>query len=379
MLAAMAEDLSRALERLASGDYRPSTFLERGVSVPFTTPVLLGGRIRPGRRRGLECVIANLSGGRGFYVIDWQALSGLGQHTLHDERLLGLLGELPGVTPSVIRAAARQVAAEGFAGRAAAAAVIAAERDRPAERQRLNLLLLHRLVRQTETAEEARIPIESVVGPDQRERARRAIQRAGQILGTTPQAVFGWVEEVTDLLLDIGLPDSPVPARARRQVAAVERMAREVAAWAARTPAARELRVAEVITEVAELTLRCCRIVLGHLDSESASMLHLLRAWREDAARLRLVSERPDWLLDGWALICGLWRDATPASRLSTAWEMALLLPVLPKEAAAWCGIQADWERPRMLQKVVPVRQDWLSGRTLDVIARSERMLGTPA
>ena len=26
---------------------------------------------------------------------------------------------------------------------------------------------------------------------------------------------------------------------------------------------------------------------------------------------------RPDWLLDGWSLICGMWREARPADRLA--------------------------------------------------------------
>src|ERR1700712_5461419 len=51
--------------------YHPTTFLERGVAVPFTTPMLAGTRARPAEKQGLELVIPNPSGGRGVYIMAW--------------------------------------------------------------------------------------------------------------------------------------------------------------------------------------------------------------------------------------------------------------------------------------------------------------------
>ena len=51
----------------------PRTFLEWGVAVPFTTPLLSSGRVRPGRRGRPEMLMANPSGGRGLYVFDLAA------------------------------------------------------------------------------------------------------------------------------------------------------------------------------------------------------------------------------------------------------------------------------------------------------------------
>jgi hypothetical protein len=83
-----------------------------------------------------------------------------------------------------------------------------------------------------------------------------------------------------------------------------------------------------------------------------------------------------DWLLDGWSLICGMWREARPADRLAVSWEMAMLVPVLPREAEAWCGVKADWDSPRQVGKRRSVRamEDWRTGTLHDLIARNERL-----
>ena len=43
--------------------------MERGASVPFTTPMLSGARVRPADRIGLELLMPNPSGGRGTYIV----------------------------------------------------------------------------------------------------------------------------------------------------------------------------------------------------------------------------------------------------------------------------------------------------------------------
>ena len=49
------------------------------------------------------------------------------------------------------------------------------------------------------------------------------------------------------------------------------------------------------------------------------------------------LASRCDWLLDGWERVCLLWKMATSAaSRRAALFEMAQLLPVLPREALDW-------------------------------------------
>ena len=87
--------------------YHPTTFLERGVSIPFTTPMLGGARARPGGRPGngqaLELIVPNPSGGRGVYIMPWQSITTLCRPTLHDKVFNTRIGGLAAVTPAVIR------------------------------------------------------------------------------------------------------------------------------------------------------------------------------------------------------------------------------------------------------------------------------------
>src|SRR5690242_6107211 len=92
--------------------YLPITFIERGVLVPFTTPILAGTRARPNERSGAELLVPNLSGGRGVYVLPWGSIHGLCRPTVHDRRLNQKVERLRTVTPGTIRQAAREVAIE---------------------------------------------------------------------------------------------------------------------------------------------------------------------------------------------------------------------------------------------------------------------------
>ena len=92
----------------AAARHLPRTFLEWGVAVPFTTPLLGSGRVRPGRRGRPEMILPNPSGGRGLYVFDLAAAPEVTSLTLHDRLLLERLLALPAVTPSEIRTAARR-------------------------------------------------------------------------------------------------------------------------------------------------------------------------------------------------------------------------------------------------------------------------------
>ncbi|MGG5810685.1 hypothetical protein, partial [Falsiroseomonas sp. CW058] len=65
---------------------RPSSFADRGVAVPFTAPMLAGARLRRPAGRPPELLLPAL-GGRGVYILDWDACLGACRPTLHDRRL----------------------------------------------------------------------------------------------------------------------------------------------------------------------------------------------------------------------------------------------------------------------------------------------------
>lgn len=378
----MSDDLAHRLERFASGYYQPATFLERGVAVPFTTPLLQGARLRPAERKGFELVIANPGGGRGFYVVPWTALPDICAPSLHDRRAWTVLADQASVTPTAVRDAARTVALEGYAGRAAAAAAAAACQDAPREAMRVNFLLLLQLIRDTEDPAEALPPPAQDDPVRLKARAKRAIARVAPALGVAPDIVAAWLEGLAATMAEVGLPGDATPGRLRRRFAEIRAMTRELAAWAKATPAAEETRADTVVIEVAELTLACCAAILQQIDAELADLPRLLRRWRDDSAALRTLAGRPDWLLDGWTLICALWRDAEPEARLAACWEMAMMVPVVPREAGVWSGIEAEWERSVTLRRsvrMVAALEDWRTGRIHSLLARNERLLARAA
>ena len=369
-------DVSReALERYGRGAYQPATFLDRGVSVPFTTPFLLGARIRPtDSRAGLEVVISNPSGGRGFYIVPWAALPEVCTPTVHDRRLWQRLSDQTAITPSLVRETARIVAAEGLAGREAAAAAAQARTDDGAARMRANFLLLLDLIHRTETPAEARTPAHADTPTQIEHRAKRAIARIAPRLGVGPDIVAAWLEALAGAFCGVGAPGDTTASRTRGLKARIGTMIEEVELWVARSPDPAEQHGAALVADAARLTLNCARAAFKDLDGLLSDTPTLLRAWREDPNGLARRAGRPDWLLDGWEIICELWRDAPAEAREGALWEMAMLAPVMPREVEDWLGIEEDWDRPTRLRRIVRGNEDWRSGRMLDIVARNERL-----
>ena len=371
----MSEIRTDILERFGRTAYQPATFLERGVTVPFTTPFLLGARIRPtDTRAALEVVIANPSGGRGFYVVPWAALPDVCSPTLHDRRLWQRLSDESGITPPLVREVARAVAAEGLAGREAAAAVARARSEEGAARMRANFLLLLDLIRRTETREEATVPPQSDTPAQIEQRARRAMARFAPRLGVSAEVIAAWLESLAGVFCGVGVPGDSAVSRTRAQLRRLETLIEEIELWVAQSPDPGEQHAALLVADAARLTLSCASAAFRELDGLLGDTPALLRSWREDSTALARRATRPDWLLDGWQVICELWRDADSTMRAGALWEMALLAPVMPREVEEWVGIEEDWERPTRLRRVVRANEDWRSGRMLDIVARNERL-----
>ena len=98
--------------------YEPASFLDRGVALPFTTPLLFGARARAaGDHSGLEVIIANPSGGKGVYILPWGAIPQICVPTLHDRRLWRLLRDKKLLTPLMMREAAGRPSGTKDAGK----------------------------------------------------------------------------------------------------------------------------------------------------------------------------------------------------------------------------------------------------------------------
>ncbi len=352
--------------------YHPGTFLERGAAVPFTTPALNGARARPGPRGGLEFTVPNPSGGRGLYIVPWEGVFALCRPTVHDCRLISALSGMRGVTPTAIRAAARAIAAEGLAGRAArAAAQEAAAADEKA-RTMTNFQLLLDLVSQVE-AQQGTTAADRA--GDMEQRARRAVARIAPGINRTTEQIATSLEELATLFAAVGIGRGSAAARVPKLLASLGVLRDAMLDWARAHPDETGADASR-ISESAEVTLACARVVVGEVQAMTRSMVSLLRAWSTEPEALALQVARPDWLLDGWERIILLWQTAEPAVRDATLAEMASLIPVLPKEAAEWGGMSLPGlTEGGLRRRMVAMAEDWRTGVThYDLIARNEEL-----
>lgn len=355
------------IDRFWLTQQQSATFLERGISLPFTTPMLVGARLRLGERNAMELVVKNPSGGAGFYVLPWAGLPDICSPTPHDRRLWELVSAEPMPSPASIGRAAGQVVQEGLADLAAQASWSAAETGRDGDRVRANFMLLMLTIRQNETPAEAVMPPEQDHPEQLERRASRALARVGGVLGVPADAMAGRLEELAALLQDIGISGHHEPALIRRKMMAVAALSQGLSEWSQTSPEACGSPASGIITGSAERTLAGCSHIITELDELMADPTALLRRWLHEPAALRQLASRPEWLLDGWELPCAMWRDAPKAERLATCLQIAALTPALPREAERWTCPAADAARqaPLLLRRRVRALEDWRTGEII--------------
>lgn len=361
----------------------PRTFLEWGVAVPFTTPLLSSGRVRPGRRGRPEMLMPNPSGGRGLYVFDLAAAPEVTSLTLHDRLLVERLLELPAPSPSEIRKVAHEVAIEGAAGRRAAReASAAAEVDAT-----IGLLTrFHLVTRLLEEAGLESIDWRIVGGGDRELRAmiREHLAKVSPRLGAPVDQLFDQIEEIGEVATAVGPPIEGGTARNEVMLGRLRTLILSLRQWsagetdAAAADAAAVLGVADRTMHEASEAQQQARALLG-------GVMDLLKGWHRRAGEhLRTTFTRAEWLLDGWGQICGLWesaaRDERPAQR-----EMLQLirqsLPMLdPSDrsggGASVVGSDIRFDRGRRVR----LHEDWRTGLTvLESRTRSELLRAATA
>ncbi len=351
--------------------FHPATFVERGVAVPFTTPLLEGTRVRPAEKQGVELVVPNPSGGRGAYIVPWTGIASLCRPTLHDKVLNTRISALRGVTPATIRRVARAIAAEGLAGEEAMeAASVAANADKDAL-VITNYMLLVALVEQInlvpETAGDAPIAMER--------RAKMTTAWIAPHLNRSPTWVASALESLAATLGNIGVGKAKSSARIPRLFSQLRTTSEEIESWGQNSPEEDQASYARMITVVADFTLTIADTILGRAQSLTDDMTGLLRSWGANPDFVIHLVTRPEWLLDGWEQICLIWKNAADdASRRSAMAEIATLVPVIPKEVNDWCDESRDSDQALRYRRLVNLNEDWRSGATVfDLIARNEQ------
>jgi hypothetical protein len=354
--------------------YHPTTFLERGVAVPFTTPMLSGARARPGERGGPELIVPSPSGSRGVYVLAWSSVRELCHPTVHDSRLNQKVAAMGTVTPSAIRAAARDVAAEGLAGRAAASAAGSARETEQQEVLVANFRLLLALVEQVE-------PDEAVQAADEatdsalEARAKRALARIAPRLGGSAEHLATSLENMAPLFAGTGLGVGGDAGRAGRALDVVRRVRNETLAWSQQA-SDESAEQAAMVANVADLTIGCTESTLADAHAQIRDMTGLLQRWLTEEAKIRQFAARPEWLLDGWEQVCLLWLTAqSDTARRAVLPEMTLMVPVIPREAGDWVERPIEMDSATRFRRTVSLNEDWRTGSAVfGLVARNEQI-----
>jgi hypothetical protein len=354
--------------------YQPTTFRERGVAVPFTTPLMAGARARPGDRHAVEFVVANPSGGRGVYVLPWSSVCVLCRPTVHDSFLADKLTTLGTINPSTIRQAALATATEGLAGAPAAVAAAAAIDLERQERLQTRFQLLVALERDAGPA--------SVGLAARRREASAELERDGRVLATIiaqrlarpTDDVIAELDALTEIFLPLGLDGQGAPARMPRLLERLVQLCDDLTGWAPEQHASATAELADMISGYAGFTIAATQIALATVHALTRDPAGLLRSWTKSPDRIISCADRPEWLLDGWEQICLLWQTAdTPSKQHAITFEMAQLVPVLPREISQWLEVPGSPQKPTTVRPTVSI--DRRSNRPMgDLTARNERL-----
>ncbi|MGI4745376.1 MAG: hypothetical protein ACRYGI_01095 [Janthinobacterium lividum] len=348
-----------------------------GVHLPFTAPLLSGARGRV-RDRTIDYILPNPSGGRGAYVALWSMVSDFAAPTLHDTILARRLGGLPILTPALVRTAALAVAAEGYAGRAAADAAIRAKVAVDTEALRLWANLLMSLVRRSDIPayEQSVIPTGPAgLVPGQ---ATDGFSILAQRLGWDPLVLSSALEQLSTAFVPIavGVGDSG-SGRIRRLLALLQSL--RVSLKEEQTHhSIRQLASITMILNRLEQCLDHTATMLGVATGALADPSALLDRWQKNPAAAVAPISALEAGLDGWDRICLLWLDARTVSarvgliselgRLASLAGVASMVAVEGTPGAA----QAPAARPRPAAAYSdPLR---LSPLPAGLIERNERI-----
>ncbi len=363
--------------------YRPRSFRERGLAAPFTTPMLLGARLRQ-CDGGMEVIVPNPSGGRGVYILPWGDIASLGRPTLHDVvlgRLVGAaLAEGGALSPRAVAAAVRQAALQGLAGRPVAEAAAQAAQQARALMLATRTTLLLQLTTQFESAH----PVSCALSDDTPEGVeRRGLAALGALateLGQPTQALVDAMELLAAQFDCVGFGVSATTAPLSRLAAALAQLHVDLTAWAqaeagmAGENALSETRDALILSSAADLAARMSDKLLEQARAPLSDPRSALKSFARAPLRIQTACERPAWMLNGWDIVCRIWHaEADGQPRHRAVQDMLRCLPALPDEAESWLGLPAG--SAEMVGRVSGTASCWRDPSPHpDRVARLERL-----
>lgn len=368
-----------------SEKFWPLTFGERGVLVPFTTPMLAASRIRGPELKRAEILVPGLSGGKGTYIIPWKSVLEMFKLTVHDRALHEAICEAPDFTPRQIRAAALNVARLGLAGRDACAAARAQlQRDdnlQVSARFFLTLRVVERMATGSDTLTLAELT--SVAG---QQKARRVLTSIATSVGWDFDTLYDHLEIWSKTVSQIGLAEMPAEAPARRLINRLKPLGEHFLEW-------RKGETEDQIEGAADAQLAAdfCRET-WRLATEYATDIDLtvkqpaeaLRNWDGTIRTAEKVTRKLLWILDGWEQVVKLWDQAGGRPReeqRAALRDVVRHLPIVPRDELpatsqdTWSGLVNS-----LRKQIKPVSGEGAAtiGIDFDHMLRLEKLKGAP-
>jgi hypothetical protein len=358
-------------------DFAPATFEERGVTVPFTTPLLSQARLRRDDMERFEFLLPNFTAGKGTYVLPWKGLPSMMTLTLHDRLLFEEIEQLEMHSPEQIRTCALSVQASGVCGPDAATRA-GGLRDQDAQ-----YLVLTQFILVTELLKLVGISASDLLRPgmtanDSKRVARQALAKVAAMVDIPPDDMTARVDQLGEAVAPVGLPLAPKAGRLRGLAERLNSFAQSTQHFAD-TDLSEVAILGAYVSTVANHTLTLARQRIGKLDAACSDARQIVNDTPKLLNAIKEYVGRLSWLLDGWDFLIAMWeavKEEPPATRQITINDISRLLPLIPKEEIGYATEQLDLEAiARQQRRWVRVNQDWRTGvLDMDAVMRLESL-----
>lgn len=331
----------------------PASYVQRGVALPCTTPLLSYARLRATSGGNYDVLVPGLAGGGETYVIPINSLREVITLTVHDRALLEELRALRDLTPISIRSLAMRVGETGLAGPALVQRARFWRERETSDRPQIVVALIMEAIHQlaegglgADTLDKSKIAT-----PEGLALAKKALSGYAASAQTTAETVFERLDTWAEIVLPVGAPDGSTMGYLQVLRTELETMADELTQWLVPEP--------PETAEMAQRTAVACREaaatagrIVDRINAPARDMSEPLAAWSDTRKILKSDVLELAHVLDGWQRVRDFWYNIVDADRFAqrdTLERMAQHLPVLPAEAT---GVKPDvWQSLRESQE----------------------------
>lgn len=355
--------------------YWPATFEERGVVVPFTTPMLAFARARSDGNGGLEVIVPGLSGGSGVYIIGWPSVRDVFRMTVHDRAFHDMIETKKAATPLEMRRCSHEIALTGLSGPDGIDAAEKAIEQEENERLLTNYYLVNSVVKSLADID-VQLSVAQLSSPDGQKLVRGIMADIAKELRVSSEQLYADIERWSDMIAPVGIASMPHECRLRRLMTRLKSFRMNVTAWGRNSNADPD-GLSFLAADVASLTIDVGQTLIGEIDDHANDLRKTLAKWATVGKEIEQRMSRISWLLDGWDHVLSLWDDVIEApiyEQVEALEEIVRMLPLVPtKELESQKG-KAWGDLENAMRKFVKPLQNWQSGDTdIELMLRVER------